>query len=64
MTDPGVRTPVSGRCRLCGEEQLQRYVVLSVGGWFEVVKCQVCLYSQDRQPWHRLGWVTLAEDAG
>ncbi|NNL86584.1 MAG: hypothetical protein HKP27_13075 [Myxococcales bacterium] len=57
------REPVAGACAECGEEHLQRYPVLSEGGWFMVVKCQTCLHSQSRERWHRLGHVQLATDA-
>jgi vanillate/4-hydroxybenzoate decarboxylase subunit D len=53
---------VEGTCPECGAEELRRYPVLAAGGWFQVVKCQRCLYSLERVPWNRLGWVTLAED--
>jgi len=56
------RVPVSGTCDECGASELARYPVLSVGGWFQVVKCQVCLWSRSREPWTRLGWIALAED--
>jgi N-methylhydantoinase B len=53
------REDVSGSCPECGAEELQRYPVLSDGGWFEVVKCQACLGTAEKEPWHRLGWVTI-----
>ena len=56
------REPVPGRCPTCGAEQLQRYPVLSDGGWFLVVKCQQCLHSLSREPWQRLGTVVRLED--
>jgi N-methylhydantoinase B len=52
------REPIRGDCPECGESALQRYPVLSDGGWIEVVKCQVCLGSVSRLPWKRLGWAT------
>jgi hypothetical protein len=55
---------VAGECPECGAIELRRYPVLGAGGWFQVVKCQRCLYSVERVPWNRLGWVTLAEDSG
>lgn len=57
------REPVDGTCDECGAEHLMRYPVLSEGGWFMVVKCQDCLYSQSREKWTRLGHVTLLTDA-
>jgi hypothetical protein len=57
-----VKEPLAGACPECGAEELARYPVLAAGGWFEVVKCQRCLHSVSRTPWHRLGWVKLAED--
>jgi hypothetical protein len=56
------KVPVDGACPECGAEELRKYPVLAVGGWFQVVKCQRCLCSVSREPWTRLGWVTLAED--
>jgi len=56
------REPVDGRCLACGAEALQRYPVLSDGGWFIVVKCQHCLHSVSRAPWQRLGTVVRLED--
>ena len=52
-----VREPAEGSCPSCGADDLARYPVLSTGGWFEVVKCQRCLTSVERRPWHRLGTV-------
>ena len=57
------REPVEGPCNACGESRLMRYPVLSEGGWFIAVKCQACLHSQSREPWHRLGHVTLLTDS-
>ncbi|WP_131745944.1 hypothetical protein [Frankia sp. Cppng1_Ct_nod] len=51
-----------GICPECGDTALQRYPVLSEGGWFEVVKCRECLASLSRTPWSRLGTVTRLED--
>lgn len=44
------RQPVTGPCLACGAEMLAAYPVLSEGGWFKVVKCQVCLASESREP--------------
>jgi len=57
-----VREPVPGNCPECAAEALQRYPVLSEGGWFKAVKCQECLCSVAREPWHRLGPVQLLSD--
>ena len=57
------KEPVAGACSECGASELRRYPVLGAEGWFEVVKCQSCLASMSREPWHRLGWVRLPEDA-
>jgi hypothetical protein len=54
------RTPVDGPCQRCGATVLERYPVLSEGGWFQVVKCQQCLHSVSREPWDLLGPVKLA----
>lgn len=56
------REPVNGACSSCGAEALQRYPVLSEGGWFMVVKCQDCLHSASREPWNLLGHVSLLTD--
>jgi hypothetical protein len=57
------KIPVDGECPACGAPELRRYPVLAADGWFEVVKCQACLASASREPWYRLGWVQLPEDA-
>ena len=44
------RKSVEGACSDCGESRLMTYMVLSEGGWFEVVKCQSCLHSESRVP--------------
>ncbi len=56
------REDTEGICPECGEAGLQRYPVLSDGGWFEVVKCRACLCSVSRTPWSRLGTVMRLED--
>ncbi|HVU72871.1 MAG TPA: hypothetical protein VHE83_07905 [Mycobacteriales bacterium] len=56
------RELVAGRCTACGQERLERYPVLSEGGWFLVVKCQACLASERRDRWNRLGHVVRMED--
>jgi len=58
-----VKVPVDGTCPECGAADLREYPILGADGWFEVVKCQQCLASVSRRPWHRLGWVRLPEDA-
>lgn len=57
-----LREAVAGQCDACGAESLQRYPVLSEGGWFMVVKCAGCLHSMSREKWHRLGHVRLMTD--
>jgi vanillate/4-hydroxybenzoate decarboxylase subunit D len=56
------RETVEGSCPECGGETLKRYPVLSEGGWWMVVKCQDCLFSVEREPWGRLGSITLLSD--
>jgi len=62
-TDPDASAPIKeavpGSCSQCGAAALARYPVLSADGWFEVVKCQTCLHSESRVPWHRLGWIVV-----
>jgi predicted RNA-binding Zn-ribbon protein involved in translation (DUF1610 family) len=57
------KTPVDGTCPECGAEELRRYPVMSEGGWFEVVKCQSCLHSVSREPWHLLGHIQMLSDS-
>lgn len=42
------REPVTGQCTECGAAALQRYPVVSEGGWWSAVKCAQCLHSVDR----------------
>jgi vanillate/4-hydroxybenzoate decarboxylase subunit D len=55
------RDPVDGVCPACGGQDLQKYPVLSEGGWFVAVKCQRCLHSLSRERWNRLGYVTRTQ---
>lgn len=57
------RERVDGACPGCGHQALARYPVVSEHGWELVTKCQDCLCSVAREPWHRLGHVTLLSDA-
>jgi vanillate/4-hydroxybenzoate decarboxylase subunit D len=54
------RTPVEGLCPACATAGLQRYRVLSEGGWWNVVKCQRCLHSVSREPGPLFGTLTTA----
>jgi hypothetical protein len=57
-TTPEVHTQrdaVAGTCPVCQAEALQRYRVLSEGGWWNVVKCSHCLHSVSREPGPLLG---------
>ncbi|MDO8212226.1 hypothetical protein [Conexibacter sp. CPCC 206217] len=56
------REAVDGRCGGCGGSGLERYPVLSEGGWFTVVKCPRCLASAARERWSRLGPIELLAD--
>jgi vanillate/4-hydroxybenzoate decarboxylase subunit D len=56
------REAVEGKCPECGEEKLERYPVLSEGGWFDVVKCANCLHSVSREPGPKLGPIELLSD--
>ncbi|HWW63675.1 MAG TPA: hypothetical protein VNZ43_02860 [Sphingomonadaceae bacterium] len=47
-----------GRCPECGAEAIAAYRVMSEGGWWNVVKCQVCLHSIERTPGPLLGAFT------
>ena len=53
------REPVAGECAACGAARLSRYPVLAENGWEMVVKCQECLTSRSREPWHRLGGIEV-----
>ncbi len=63
LTVSVTRERVEGSCPECGAAALQRYPVLSEGGWFQVVKCQECLHSVNREPWNRLGDIALLSDS-
>lgn len=54
------RETVEGDCPACGEPALQRYRVLSEGGWWNVTKCRSCLHSVSREPGPLLGPLTDA----
>ncbi|GEM31257.1 hypothetical protein NN3_22640 [Nocardia neocaledoniensis NBRC 108232] len=56
------RAGVPGACPRCAAESVQRYPVLSEGGWFDVVKCANCLYSLRRDPGPKLGPIELLAD--
>lgn len=43
------REQVVGICPECGSDNIATYRVLSDGGWWDVVKCQKCLFSVDRK---------------
>ena len=58
-----VRQPVDGPCPGCSEPRLQRYRVLSEGGWWEVVKCAACLHSVERRSGPLFGTLTTAIQA-
>ena len=49
------RVAVDGACEACGASALERYPVVSEGGWFMVTKCTACLTAVAREPWNRLG---------
>ena len=57
------REPVEGQCPECGAADLARYPVVAEHGWEIVTKCQACLRSLEREPWNRLGYVSLLADA-
>jgi vanillate/4-hydroxybenzoate decarboxylase subunit D len=50
-----LRSKVEGVCPECGQAQLARYRVMSEDGWWQVVKCQVCLHSISRDPGPLMG---------
>ena len=54
------RTAVDGACPACGDRSLQRYRVLSEGGWWNVVKCPHCLHAVSREAGPLLGPLTAA----
>lgn len=57
------RAEVEGECPACGGDSLERYPVLSEGGWWEVLKCQGCLHSVSRERGSRLGAIHPLSDA-
>ena len=40
---------VNQACSECGGHNVAAYRVLTDGGWWDVVKCQECLYSLERK---------------
>jgi N-methylhydantoinase B len=56
------REAIGGSCPACGSTELASYPVLAESGWEKVVKCQACLTSVSREPWTRLGYLSLLED--
>lgn len=42
------KTKVEKECPECGGSDIRYYDVVSEGGWWEVVKCQDCLHSLER----------------
>ncbi|MFC8381305.1 MULTISPECIES: hypothetical protein [Nocardia] len=56
------REPRDGTCPRCGAADLRAYPVVAEQGWVQVVKCQHCLHSVSREPWHRLGPIQLLAD--
>lgn len=56
------REPREGACPRCGAAALRAYPVVAEQGWMQVVKCQECLHSVSREPWHRLGSIQLLAD--
>ena len=61
------RQPAEGTCPECGGDTLERYPVLSAGGWFDGVKGQEGLGSVQRVKGPLLGpvqvWSSLLPDA-
>lgn len=51
-----------GSCPRCGGAVLERYRVLSEGGWFDVVKCADCLHCVERTPASMYGAIELLTD--
>lgn len=49
------RESVDDTCPECGSADVARYPVFSEGGWWNVRKCQTCLYSLAREPGPRFG---------
>lgn len=49
------RESVERRCPGCGSGEVAAYRVLSEGGWWDIVKCQDCLESLERNRAPRLG---------
>jgi uncharacterized Zn finger protein len=63
LTVSAKKETVEGSCPECGGQELARYPVVSEKGWEMVTKCQSCLYSLEREKWHRLGHIHLLVDS-
>lgn len=54
---------VEAKCPKCGGIDIRKYPVLSEGGWWQVTKCQDCLFSLERKrSLNRLGQIELLSD--
>lgn len=57
------KTEVDLVCPKCGGHDVKKYPVVSEGGWWNVAKCQVCLYSLERsRSEQRLGPISTISD--
>lgn len=57
------RQRIDSSCPECGSHEIERYRVLSDGGWWVVTKCQKCLFSirREREPNLHIKSTTLWE---
>ena len=53
---------VASQCPQCKSTNIKKYPVLSNSGWYQVVKCQDCLYSLEREKGLRYGSIGLVSD--
>lgn len=53
---------VAAQCPQCKSTNIKKYPVFANSGWYQVVKCQDCLYSLEREKGPRYGVIGLVSD--
>jgi transposase-like protein len=56
------REEVAAQCPQCKSKNIKKYPVFSSSGWYQVVKCQDCLYSLERKKGPLCGEIGLISD--